>query len=156
MRIRPTQRPRLGTGLSKLCSFPPSDPFMIICLWTQGQKSIQRIIKEKVIPVAQRLGSWNHLRENQTNSLVGKDNGLPWVDYSPKSLVFTYWMNHLATWMQIYAHPCGINWQNSISEYQKTTLFVTHDQVEAMTLGQRLCVMNQGNIIQVGTPDRNL
>ena len=37
-------------------------------------------------------------------------------------------------------------------EYQKTTLFVTHDQVEAMTLGQRLCVMNQGNIIQVGTP----
>jgi len=37
-------------------------------------------------------------------------------------------------------------------EYQKTTLFVTHDQVEAMTLGQRLCVMNHGKIIQVGTP----
>jgi multiple sugar transport system ATP-binding protein len=37
-------------------------------------------------------------------------------------------------------------------EFQKTTLFVTHDQVEAMTLGQRLCVMNHGKIIQIGTP----
>ncbi len=33
-----------------------------------------------------------------------------------------------------------------------TTLFVTHDQVEAMTLAQRMVVMNQGRIEQVGTP----
>ena len=38
-------------------------------------------------------------------------------------------------------------------EYQKTTVFVTHDQIEAMTLGQRLCVMNKGKIIQIGSPD---
>ena len=37
-------------------------------------------------------------------------------------------------------------------EYQKTTLFVTHDQVEAMTLGQRICLLNQGSIEQIGTP----
>ncbi len=34
-----------------------------------------------------------------------------------------------------------------------TSLFVTHDQVEAMTLGQRLIVMNGGRIEQVGTPE---
>lgn len=33
-----------------------------------------------------------------------------------------------------------------------TTVFVTHDQVEAMTLAQRVVVMNQGRIEQVGTP----
>ena len=37
-------------------------------------------------------------------------------------------------------------------ENQRTTLYVTHDQVEAMTLGQRICVMNEGEIIQVGSP----
>jgi sn-glycerol 3-phosphate transport system ATP-binding protein len=34
-----------------------------------------------------------------------------------------------------------------------TSLFVTHDQVEAMTLGQRLIVMNAGYMEQIGTPE---
>jgi len=33
-----------------------------------------------------------------------------------------------------------------------TSLYVTHDQVEAMTLGQRMIVMNQGRAEQIGTP----
>ncbi len=33
-----------------------------------------------------------------------------------------------------------------------TSLFVTHDQVEAMTLAQRMIVMNAGHIEQMGTP----
>jgi sn-glycerol 3-phosphate transport system ATP-binding protein len=33
-----------------------------------------------------------------------------------------------------------------------TSLFVTHDQVEAMTLGDRLVVMHQGRAAQVATP----
>jgi sn-glycerol 3-phosphate transport system ATP-binding protein len=34
-----------------------------------------------------------------------------------------------------------------------TSLFVTHDQVEAMTLAQRMIVMNAGRIEQIGTPE---
>jgi len=34
-----------------------------------------------------------------------------------------------------------------------TSLFVTHDQVEAMTLAQRIIVMNGGRIEQIGTPE---
>jgi len=33
-----------------------------------------------------------------------------------------------------------------------TTIYVTHDQVEAMTLGDRLAVMSAGRLQQVGTP----
>jgi len=33
-----------------------------------------------------------------------------------------------------------------------TSLFVTHDQVEAMTLAQRMIVMNAGNAEQIGAP----
>jgi multiple sugar transport system ATP-binding protein len=33
-----------------------------------------------------------------------------------------------------------------------TTLYVTHDQVEAMTLGDRVAVMERGRLCQVGTP----
>jgi multiple sugar transport system ATP-binding protein len=33
-----------------------------------------------------------------------------------------------------------------------TTVYVTHDQVEAMTLGQRVCVLREGRLQQVDTP----
>ncbi len=33
-----------------------------------------------------------------------------------------------------------------------TSVYVTHDQVEAMTLGYRLLVLNDGNVEQLGTP----
>jgi multiple sugar transport system ATP-binding protein len=33
-----------------------------------------------------------------------------------------------------------------------TTIYVTHDQVEAMTMGDRVAVMNAGNLLQVATP----
>ncbi len=36
---------------------------------------------------------------------------------------------------------------------QTTTVYVTHDQVEAMTLGDRIAVMRDGIVQQLGTPD---
>ncbi|WP_137154369.1 ABC transporter ATP-binding protein [Rhizobium sp. FKL33] len=35
-----------------------------------------------------------------------------------------------------------------------TTVYVTHDQIEAMTLADRIVIMNRGVIQQVGTPDQ--
>ncbi|HEY0515242.1 MAG TPA: sn-glycerol-3-phosphate ABC transporter ATP-binding protein UgpC [Thermoanaerobaculia bacterium] len=35
---------------------------------------------------------------------------------------------------------------------QTTTVYVTHDQIEAMTMGDRIAVMNKGELQQVGTP----
>jgi multiple sugar transport system ATP-binding protein len=33
-----------------------------------------------------------------------------------------------------------------------TTIYVTHDQVEALSMGDRIAVMNKGNIVQLGNP----
>lgn len=35
----------------------------------------------------------------------------------------------------------------------KTFIYVTHDQVEAMTMGDKIVIMNDGCIQQIGTPD---
>jgi multiple sugar transport system ATP-binding protein len=37
-------------------------------------------------------------------------------------------------------------------ELQVTTIYVTHDQVEAMTLGERVAVMRRGELLQVDSP----
>ena len=42
-----------------------------------------------------------------------------------------------------------------IKQYHRlraTMIYVTHDQVEAMTMGTRICVMNKGKVVQVGEP----
>src|SRR5699024_11178085 len=43
-----------------------------------------------------------------------------------------------------------IHLQKSI---KKTIVFVTHDMKEAIKLADRICLMNQGKIIQLGTPE---
>ncbi|MEE4120774.1 MAG: ABC transporter ATP-binding protein [Paracoccaceae bacterium] len=42
--------------------------------------------------------------------------------------------------------------KNLSHELQVTTVYVTHDQIEAMTLADRVVVMKQGIVQQVGTP----
>ena len=37
--------------------------------------------------------------------------------------------------------------------FETTTIYVTHDQVEAITLGARIAVLNQGRLQQVGSPE---
>jgi multiple sugar transport system ATP-binding protein len=39
------------------------------------------------------------------------------------------------------------------SELDVTTIYVTHDQTEAMTMGDRIAILNDGELQQVATPD---
>lgn len=47
--------------------------------------------------------------------------------------------------------------REQLKEIQKktnvTTIFVTHDQEEALTISDRVFIMDKGNIVQVGTPE---
>ncbi|GGI39293.1 ABC transporter ATP-binding protein [Mammaliicoccus stepanovicii] len=49
------------------------------------------------------------------------------------------------------------NLQDDLLELQtkikKTIVFVTHDIEEAMKMGDRICLLNQGRVEQIGTPD---
>jgi multiple sugar transport system ATP-binding protein len=49
-----------------------------------------------------------------------------------------------------------VQMRTEIARLQKrlgtTMIYVTHDQTEAMTLGDRVAVLNQGEVLQIGTP----
>jgi multiple sugar transport system ATP-binding protein len=38
-------------------------------------------------------------------------------------------------------------------DLKSTFFYVTHDQIEAMTMGDRIAVLNEGRLLQIGTPD---
>ena len=50
-----------------------------------------------------------------------------------------------------------VNLRNELKRMQRefgiTTIYVTHDQEEALTLSDRIAVFNEGNIEQIGTPN---
>ena len=39
------------------------------------------------------------------------------------------------------------------NEYKMTTVFVTHDMDEAMKLADRICVLKEGKVVQISTPE---
>lgn len=43
--------------------------------------------------------------------------------------------------------------QRLTKRLQITSIYVTHDQIEAMTLGHRIAILNEGVLQQIGTPD---
>ncbi len=46
--------------------------------------------------------------------------------------------------------------KNLSAELKVTTIYVTHDQIEAMTLADRVVVMNKGVVQQVGSPPKSM
>ena len=54
--------------------------------------------------------------------------------------------------MQNYASQHVLKSKHLQHQLAVTTIYVTHDQIEAMTLADRVVVMNKGVIQQVGTP----
>ena len=54
--------------------------------------------------------------------------------------------------MQNFASKHELKLQNYIESLKATTIYVTHDQTEAMSMATRIVVMKDGLIQQIGTP----
>ena len=60
--------------------------------------------------------------------------------------------NPFRTWMPSSGFRCGQSSPNFTIRLQTTIIYVTHDQVEAMTMGTKIVVMKDGLIQQIGSP----
>ncbi|BDA40316.1 ABC transporter ATP-binding protein [Candidatus Atelocyanobacterium thalassae] len=68
---------------------------------------------------------------------------------NPKVFLMDEPMSNLDTILRTETRSQIVKLQNQL---KITTIYVTHDQVEAMTMGDRIAVMNQGKIQQVASP----
>ena len=67
----------------------------------------------------------------------------------PNAFLFDEPLSNLDAELRVQMRGEIIEMQRKLST---TTVYVTHDQVEAMTMGDRIAVMNKGCIMQLGSP----
>src|SRR5437762_9712818 len=67
----------------------------------------------------------------------------------PKVFLFDEPLSNLDAALRVSTRNELIRQQQDIGT---TSVYVTHDQVEAMTMGHCICIMNQGRVIQIGRP----
>ncbi len=143
----------LGMVFQNYALFPHLNVYENIAFGLKAKKYSSQSIEKKVFHVADKLGLDQQLKKKPDQLSGGQKQRVALgrlLVRNPAIHLFDEPLSNLDASLRIEMRS---QLAQLHEEYQKTTLFVTHDQVEAMTLGDRLCVMNQGEIIQVGSPD---
>jgi len=109
-------------------------------------------IRKKVDEAAELLELNQHLDRKPSNLSGGQRQRVAMgraIVRSPKAFLMDEPLSNLDAKLRVQMRTQISRLQKSLGT---TTLYVTHDQTEAMTLGDRVVVMRSGLIQQVGTP----
>ena len=90
---------------------------------------------------------------SRTSFPAASGSGWRWRARWPSSPRCCCWTSRSARWTPRCARGCGSWLRRLHDEMHVTSLFVTHDQEEALEVADRVVVMNHGRIEQAGTPD---
>ena len=109
-------------------------------------------IRERVERTAEMLGLTSSCRGARATSRAGSGSASRWAARScgePQVFLMDEPLSNLDAKLRVQMRA-------EISRLQRelgvTTIYVTHDQVEAMTMGTRIAVMRKGVLQQVGAP----
>jgi multiple sugar transport system ATP-binding protein len=120
----------------------------------QNEGFAKNEIKKRVEEIAQML-KIDHLLENGVGGLSGGDRQRVALGRAivrkPKAFLMDEPLGTLDT---EFRELMCLELRRLHDRLGATTVYVTHDQHEAMLMGDRVMVMNQGEIMQVDTPDR--
>ncbi|MBB5018630.1 multiple sugar transport system ATP-binding protein [Chitinivorax tropicus] len=112
----------------------------------------ERDIKERVNWAAEVL-QITHLLDRKPKALSGGQRQRVAIGRAivrqPKVFLFDEPLSNLDASLRVQMR---VELSKLHRKLKTTMIYVTHDQVEAMTLGDRICVFNQGRIEQIGTP----
>ena len=114
----------------------------------------KKIIEKKVVETANIL-ELNALLKRLPKQLSGGQRQRVAIGRAiirePKGFLFDEPLSNLDAALRV-------NMRLEISRLHKklgiTTIYVTHDQIEAMTLADRIVVLNKGEVVQEGTPQK--
>lgn len=116
------------------------------------RKTPEAEIKKRVTEAAEKLRI-SHLLERKTAKLSGGEMQRVSIGRAivrkPRIFLMDEPLSNLDAKLR---ESLRIELEHIQKTQHSTTLYVTHDQVEALTLADRIGVLRQGRVVQVGTP----
>jgi multiple sugar transport system ATP-binding protein len=115
-------------------------------------KTSQDVINRKVAEAAKILDLEQHLDRKPANLSGGQRQRVAMgraIVRSPKAFLMDEPLSNLDAKLRVQMRTEISRLQQQL---QTTTIYVTHDQTEAMTLGDRIAVLRSGELQQVGRP----
>jgi multiple sugar transport system ATP-binding protein len=112
----------------------------------------QSAIDKKVHEAAEVLDLTDHLQRKPANLSGGQRQRVAMgraIVRDPKAFLMDEPLSNLDAKLRVQMRTVISKLQHRLGT---TTVYVTHDQTEAMTLGDRVAVMRAGELQQVGTP----
>ncbi|HWJ77961.1 MAG TPA: ABC transporter ATP-binding protein [Niallia sp.] len=150
----PTEKRGIKMVFQSYALFPTMTVYENIAFGPKVNKIDKKTIKQKVYEIAEKVD----LSVEQLNKKVSELSGGQQQRVSiaralvnqPNILVLDEPLSNLDAKLRVQL-------RNELKRLQKnfgiTTIYVTHDQEEALTLSDRIAVFNNGEIEQIGTPE---
>lgn len=150
----PTEKRDIGMVFQSYAIWPHMNVFQNVAFpLTQGQKRFPKPLVAEKVQNALRLVQLDDLAERPATDLSGgqqqrvamaramvTDSKVLLMD-EPLSNLDARLREQMRVELKKITRSIGV-----------TTLYVTHDQAEALSLGDKVCVMNEGQILQMGPP----
>jgi iron(III) transport system ATP-binding protein len=151
----PTERRDIGMVFQSYAIWPHMNVFQNVAFpLTQGQKRYPKsAVAEKVRAALKRV-QLEGLEERPATDLSGGQQQRVAMARAlvtePKILLMDEPLSNLDARLR---EQMRVELRKITKSIDVTTLYVTHDQAEALSLGDRVCVMNAGEILQVAAPN---
>jgi multiple sugar transport system ATP-binding protein len=132
--------------------YPHMTVWQNLAFGLQQRKTPKPVIRQRVTDVGRMLGLTDMLQRKPSELSGGQRQRVAMgraIVREPQAFLMDEPLSNLDAKLRV-------SMRASLSQLHDrlgvTTVYVTHDQVEAMTLGQRVCVLRDGKLQQVGTP----
>lgn len=148
------EKRNIGMVFQNYALFPSMSVFENIAFGLKVKKENKAEIRQKVLEIAKKVDLSEEQLEKKINQLSGGQQQRVAIARalvtSPSIICLDEPLSNLDAKLRVQL-------RNELKNLQRkfgiTTIYVTHDQEEALTLSDRIAVFNKGQIEQIGTPE---
>ena len=149
----PPYRRNIGMVFQDYALFPDRSVFENVAYGLRARRRPEKEVRSRVMSILERFGLQAFSDRNPAALSGGQRQRVAMARalvISPRMLLLDEPLSALDAKLRVEFRDMirGIQ-----QEFKITTLFVTHDQEEALSISDRVALMRDGNLVQVGAPN---